>query len=126
MNEFASMAECDGTYNAVNDALENLDEWVAPEKKSVPLLQIPGKSNYFSLMLMTSGKGLIYKDPVGTVLVISAFNYPLTLITRPLVGAIAAGNTVVLKPSEVAAHTAKAIQEIFPKYFPAISKIDKF
>jgi aldehyde dehydrogenase (NAD+) len=61
------------------------------------------------------GKGVIYKDPIGVVLILSAFNYPLTLITRPLVGALAAGNTVVLKPSEVAAHTAEAIQKLFPK-----------
>jgi hypothetical protein len=48
MNEFATMVECDGTYNAVNDALDNIDDWVKPERKAVPLLQVPGLPCFLS------------------------------------------------------------------------------
>lgn len=58
----------------------------------------------------------ILKDPYGVVLVIGAWNYPLQLTLAPVTGAIAAGNTVVIKPSELAPATAKFIAETIPKY----------
>ncbi|KAI9482799.1 MAG: Aldehyde/histidinol dehydrogenase [Benjaminiella poitrasii] len=61
-------------------------------------------------------KAIIRRDPVGVVLVIGCWNYPVQLSLLPFVGAIAAGNSVILKLSEVAPHTAATITELFPKY----------
>ncbi|KAG0078924.1 aldehyde dehydrogenase 3, member A2 [Linnemannia elongata] len=58
----------------------------------------------------------IRKDPLGMVLIIGAWNYPLNLLLAPAVGAIAAGNTVLLKPSEVAPHTAALLTKLLPAY----------
>jgi acyl-CoA reductase-like NAD-dependent aldehyde dehydrogenase len=58
----------------------------------------------------------IYKDPFGTVLVMGAWNYPLQLTLVPVAAAIAAGNCVIIKPSEVAEYTAKFIADTIPKY----------
>jgi len=92
--------------SSIKDAelmLANIDQWMQPEKRNVPFLQFPGN-------------GKIYKDPRGVVLIISPWNYPVSLIMRPFIGAIAAGNCVVLKPSEVSANTAAVIAEIIPNY----------
>lgn len=59
---------------------------------------------------------LIYNDPYGVVLVIGAWNYPLQLTLLPVAGAIAAGNCVVIKPSEVAPASAKFIADYIPQY----------
>lgn len=58
----------------------------------------------------------IRKDPKGTVLVLGAWNYPITVQLGPMVGAIAAGNTVILKPSELSPHTAQLIADLWSKY----------
>ena len=58
----------------------------------------------------------IHREPLGTVLIISPWNYPVCLLLVPLVGAIAAGNSVVLKPSELAPTTAALLARIVPKY----------
>lgn len=58
----------------------------------------------------------VRKDPKGTVLVLGAWNYPITVQLSPMIGAIAAGNAVVLKPSEISAHTAQLIADLWPKY----------
>lgn len=67
---------------------------------------------------------LIHKDPYGVVLVIGAWNYPLQLMLLPVIGAIAAGNSVVIKPSEMAPATAKIIAELVPKYLNQVTKIN--
>ncbi|KAI8393880.1 Aldehyde/histidinol dehydrogenase [Radiomyces spectabilis] len=67
--------------------------------------------------LMNSGdKTIVRKEPKGVVLVIGAWNYPVNLLLMPAVGAIAAGNCVLFKPSEVSAHTAELISRLLPKY----------
>ncbi|GMS79198.1 hypothetical protein PENTCL1PPCAC_1373, partial [Pristionchus entomophagus] len=84
--------------------LGNLASWMAPErvqKTHLTALDTP----------------LIHKDPKGVVLIISPWNYPIAMILLPLIPALAAGNTVILKPSEISAHTAKAFEDIIPKYF---------
>lgn len=63
----------------------------------------------------------IHKDPFGVVLIIGAWNYPLQLTLLPVAGAIAAGNCVVIKPSEVASASAKLIAETIPKYLDNVS-----
>ena len=65
---------------------------------------------------------VIHKEPFGVVLVIGAWNYPLQLTLAPVVGAIAAGNCVIIKPSEVSVATAKLIYELIPKYVDNVSR----
>lgn len=82
-------------------ALKNLKKWTRPERAgSIPLM----------------GKSFVVRDPLGVVLIIAPWNYPVGLLLSPLVGAIAAGNAVVLKPSEVTPHTSAALAELLPKY----------
>jgi acyl-CoA reductase-like NAD-dependent aldehyde dehydrogenase len=64
---------------------------------------------------------LIYKDPYGVVLVMGAWNYPLQLTLLPLVGAIAAGNCVILKPSELSAATSELIAQLIPNYLDQVT-----
>ncbi|KAK4874569.1 hypothetical protein RN001_013929 [Aquatica leii] len=59
---------------------------------------------------------LIFNDPYGVVLVIGAWNYPIHVSLTPMIAAIAAGNTVILKPSEVAVASANIISDLIPKY----------
>lgn len=63
----------------------------------------------------------IYKDPYGVVLVMGAWNYPMQLTLLPVAAAIAAGNCVIVKPSEVAPATAKFIADTLPKYIDNVS-----
>ncbi|ETN75528.1 aldehyde dehydrogenase family protein [Necator americanus] len=60
---------------------------------------------------------MIVKDPLGVVLIISPWNYPVSMILLPLIAAIAAGNTVIIKPSEVSSNTAATFEKLVPKYF---------
>ncbi|CAG8621180.1 11938_t:CDS:2 [Ambispora gerdemannii] len=87
----------------ITEIVNNLDEWVKPEKVTLPL----------SLRMGTS---YIRKEPKGTVLIIAPWNYPILLALSPLIGAIAAGCTVVCKPSEAVPHCANLLGELFPKY----------
>jgi len=64
----------------------------------------------------------IRKDPYGVVLVMGAWNYPIQLNILPMMGAIAAGNCVIVKPSEVAMATAKYLYETIPKYLDMVRK----
>lgn len=85
-----------------------LSAWMEPEYKSTNLLNLPSKSR-------------VMKEPLGVVLIIGPWNYPFQLLLTPLIGAIAAGNCVVLKPSEFAPATdavmMKIIESIFPKEY---------
>lgn len=89
--------------NDLENILQNLREWTQP--------QLPEKS--FVNMLDTV---CIYNDPYGVVLVMGAWNYPLQLTLLPVTAAIAAGNAVIIKPSEVASATAKFIADTLPRY----------
>ena len=62
------------------------------------------------------GRGWVEYEPYGTVLIIGAWNYPFYLTLGPAVGAIAAGNAVVLKPSEIAAASSRLMAELVPRY----------
>jgi aldehyde dehydrogenase (NAD+) len=82
-------------------ALKNLKKWTRPQRAGwIPLF----------------GRSLVVHDPLGVVLIIAPWNYPVGLLLSPLVGAIAAGNCAVLKPSEVTAHTSALIAERLPHY----------
>ncbi len=87
----------------LKEAKKNLSQWMRPDKVSTPFMTQPGKSR-------------IYKDPLGVVLIIAPWNYPFSLLMGPLIGAIAAGNAVVLKPSELAQRTSSLFAELIPQY----------
>jgi len=83
--------------------LDNLREW--------------SKNEYVKKSLVNAmDEVMIVKDPYGVALVIGAWNYPLQVLMAPVHGAIAAGNCVIIKPSEISPNTAKAIAELVPKY----------
>ena len=91
------------TVGEIDHALKHLDSWLRPRKVRVPLTIQPGKAK-------------VVPEPLGTVLVIAPWNYPVQLTYAPLVPAIAAGNTVVVKPSEVTERTSALIAELTPRY----------
>jgi aldehyde dehydrogenase (NAD+) len=83
------------------NALKNLKKWTRPERVGgIPMM----------------GRGRILREPLGVVLIISPWNYPMGLLLSPLAGAIAAGNAVVLKPSEVTPHVSAALARRIPQY----------
>ena len=88
----------------INLALKKLDQWVQPQTVRTNLLNLPSSSRIMS-------------EPLGVVLIIAPWNYPFQLLLNPLVGAIAAGNCVVLKPSEFAPATAAVMKTIVESVF---------
>lgn len=82
---------------------KNLVSWIKPERVSTALAAQPGKS-------------LIYREPYGVALIISPWNYPIQLSLNPLIGAIAAGNCAVVKPSEIAPATSALLAKFLPMY----------
>ncbi|XP_028157816.1 aldehyde dehydrogenase, dimeric NADP-preferring isoform X6 [Ostrinia furnacalis] len=99
----AVLLEVDYLINDLTNTLHSLDEWVKPERPSKGLVNILDEV-------------VIYNDPYGVALIIGAWNYPLQLLLLPMAGAIAAGNAVVIKPSEVAESCARFVAEMVPKY----------
>lgn len=89
----------------INLALRKLKQWMQPRKVKTNLLNFPSRS-------------YIYTEPLGVVLVVGPWNYPLQLSLTPLVGAIAAGNCCVVKPSEFAPATSRVIGKIIKAAFP--------
>lgn len=89
----------------LNLAIKRLKHWAKPKRVKASLLTFPSKD-------------YIYSIPYGTVLVIAPWNYPFLLAIEPLIMAIAAGNTVVLKPSELTPHTSEILNHIISKVFP--------
>ncbi len=86
-------------------AQKNLTDWMRPKLVNVPLFLKPGKAK-------------LQNEPLGCVLIIGAWNYPFMLTLQPLISALAAGNTAVLKPSEFAPSTSNLIARLISKHFP--------
>jgi aldehyde dehydrogenase (NAD+) len=93
-----SFVEAEAKY-----ARKNLAEWMRAQRVRTPMMVQPGHS-------------YIWPEPKGVVLIIAPWNYPLSMVMAPLVGAVAAGNCVVMKPSEITAHTSAALAAILPRY----------
>ena len=87
----------------VDVTLKHLRRWMRPERVGIPVKQQPGRAR-------------IHRDPLGVVLIIGPWNYPVQLLLAPLVGAIAAGNCAVLKPSEVSPTVSSTLARIVPQY----------
>jgi len=83
--------------------LKNLKKWSKPRLIGTPILAQPGRSR-------------IVPEPYGTVLIMGAWNYPVQLVLSPMVAAIAAGNCVVLKPSELAGKVSNLLASLIPRY----------
>ncbi|CUX44868.1 aldehyde dehydrogenase [Clostridium sp. C105KSO13] len=97
-------------------ALKHLAGWTRPKRKPTPIMHFPSTS-------------YLYSEPYGCVLIMAPWNYPLQLTMTPLIGAIAAGNCVMIKPSEYSRHTSeimeKIVKEIFPFSFVSVIKGDR-
>ncbi|MBD0711512.1 MULTISPECIES: aldehyde dehydrogenase family protein [unclassified Streptomyces] len=91
------------TLNEIDHTLRHLRRWLRPRRVPVPMALQPARARTI-------------REPLGTVLVISPWNYPLQLALAPLVGALAAGNTAVLKPSELAPATSAALAHWLPRF----------
>ncbi|UOE42029.1 aldehyde dehydrogenase [Chryseobacterium suipulveris] len=92
--------------NDIDYYLKNLNTLAKPKRVSTNLANLPGSSK-------------IYQEPLGNTLVIGAWNYPYQLSLSPMVAAISAGNTCILKPSEIAENTMKVMAKIINENFPA-------
>ncbi|TKR88271.1 hypothetical protein L596_012539 [Steinernema carpocapsae] len=103
--ELTSSIEIDGSLAELDYFLANFEKWSEP----VPVERTP--------VLSQDDVPMLVKDPVGVVLVIGPWNYPVVLVMAPLMAALAAGNTVVIKPSEVSANTSKVFDNVMGKYF---------
>jgi len=92
------------TITEVKLMLKNLKKWTAPRKVPTPMVTKPASS-------------MRVPQPLGVVCVIAPWNYPVQLLLIPAAGAIAAGNAVVMKPSEVSSETSRVLAKIVPQYF---------
>lgn len=90
--------------NSIRYAIKNLKRWAKPKKVKTPIYLFPSKS-------------YIMSEPYGTVLIIGPYNYPFQLLIEPLIGAIAAGNCIVLKPSENVPNVSRIITEMISAIF---------
>ena len=88
----------------IDYALKKIKSWDKPKKVSTPFMLFPGSS-------------YIYPEPYGSVLIIGTWNYPFQLVISPLVGAMAAGNCSVVKPSEISSNASQVIANIIRENF---------
>lgn len=109
--EEAFMTEIGLVISEISDALKHLDKWARKKRKPTPLTSKPSSS-------------YIVREPLGCTLIVSPWNYPVQLLLNPLVGAIAAGCTAILKPSpyvgEVSLTIEKFIKDTFPEEYVAV------
>ncbi|XP_024019182.1 aldehyde dehydrogenase family 3 member H1 isoform X2 [Morus notabilis] len=99
----AFISEISTSKSSCQHALQELQHWMAPEKVKTSITSYPSSAE-------------IVSEPLGVVLVISTWNFPFLLSLDPVIGAISAGNAVVLKPSEVAPGTSSLLARLFEKY----------
>ncbi|MFJ6388309.1 aldehyde dehydrogenase family protein [Streptomyces sp. NPDC091972] len=100
----AFRTEIDFTIREIDHTLDHLTDWLRPESAAVPA------------HLGADATAWTRFDPLGVVLVIAPWNYPAQLLLAPVVGALAAGNAVVAKPSELAPATSAAVARLLPAY----------
>jgi aldehyde dehydrogenase (NAD+) len=103
----AYMTEVGIVLKSLSHAIKNLKYWAADQKVPTPIYLQPAKS-------------FIVKEPYGNVLIIAPFNYPFQLAIEPLIGALAAGNTCIIKPSEFTPATSAVIKKIIAAVFDPI------
>ncbi|PRP88750.1 aldehyde dehydrogenase [Planoprotostelium fungivorum] len=102
--EFEVLAsEINLPLNELDETIKNLDKWLSPQSVSTPISIHPASSE-------------LYAEPKGTVLIMSPWNYPINLAIVPLIGAIAGGNTVLLKLSRHSINTSLTLHDLLPRY----------
>ena len=99
----AQVTEIESVIMEAKLALRNLERWTRDRKVRTPLV-------------LGTAHAMIRREPLGTVLIIGPWNYPIHLVFMPLIGALAAGNAVVLKPSEVAPACSRLIADVVPQF----------
>jgi aldehyde dehydrogenase (NAD+) len=102
--EEAFLTEIVYTYNDIDFAIKNLPNWIKPKKVKTSLLNQPGRSH-------------IHWEPFGCVVVVSPWNYPILLSLAPAIAAIAAGNRVIIKPSEISVHSGRLLADMINSNF---------
>lgn len=91
-------------YNSINFTVKNIKKWTKAKRVKSDVAQFPGKS-------------MVYRSHYGAVLIIGPYNYPFQLLIEPLIGAIAGGNTVILKPSEFTPNVEDIVVRIINEVF---------
>lgn len=102
--EEAYLTEISIVLGEIDNFIKNLKHWAAPSKRKTPLKLFPSKS-------------YIRTEPLGVALIIAPWNYPMQLLLNPLVGAIGAGCTAILKPSPYVPHVAMALERLIKESF---------
>jgi len=102
--EETDLSEVFIVFKAIDDACSNLNKWMRPKRVATP-----------KALLGTSSR--IVKEPKGVALIIAPWNYPFQLTIDPLISAIAAGNTAILKPSEMTPHTSAYLKKLIAQVF---------
>ncbi|XP_022638457.1 aldehyde dehydrogenase family 3 member F1, partial [Vigna radiata var. radiata] len=95
--------EVGAVEKSANKSLSCVEKWMAPKKSDIPLLFFPAKGEVFS-------------EPFGVVLIFSSWNFPIMLSLDPLIGAISAGNVVLIKPSDQAPACSSFLANTIPRY----------
>lgn len=93
-------------YGELNAAIKNVKRWSRKKRTPVNIINFPAKS-------------CIFPEPFGNTLIIGAWNYPFQISLAPIVSALAAGNTVILKPSEIASSSSAIIAKLINSHFPS-------
>ncbi len=93
-------------YSEINENIKKLSRWSRQKRVKTNLINLPGKS-------------YIIPEPLGATLIIGAWNYPYNLSLAPLIAAMGAGNTVILKPSEIPSRTSAVMAKLINEHFPS-------
>lgn len=101
----AYMTETGMVLEELKFVIKHIKSWAKPKKVKTPLAQVPSRS-------------FVVPEPYGVVLIMSPWNYPFQLTIEPLIGAVAAGNCCILKPSAYARNTSKLVVELIKEVFP--------
>ena len=103
--EEAFITEIGLVYGEISEAIRKTGRWARRKCRPTPMTGMPSAS-------------YIVREPLGCTLIVSPWNYPVQLLLNPLVGAISAGCTAILKPSPYVPHVSKAIEEFVADTFP--------
>ena len=102
--EEAYLTELSIVMGEIDTHIRHLKQWAAPKRCSTPLKMFPSRSKIIS-------------EPLGSALIISPWNYPVQLLLNPLVGAISAGCTAILKPSPYVERVSKVVEQLIAETF---------
>lgn len=103
--EEAYLTEISIVLSEIDNHIRNLHRWTRPQRKRTPLKMFPSRSEIIS-------------EPLGNALIIAPWNYPVQLLLNPLVGALSAGCTAVLKPSPYVPHVSLTLEDMISETFP--------